>query len=95
VRYAFGRAPSSVIGMAGTVVLALSVDISAAGTVVFAASSSVTCAGRYRGVLGEAGWGVWGATWNRAVFCGAGGFRVAPQGFMFCFSLLPVYVVEP
>ena len=47
--------------------------------------------GHWRGELllfGEAGMG-WGKTWNRAVFFGAGGFRVSPQ----CVSGLvpPVY----
>ena len=34
---------------------------------------------RRAGLSGEAGMGVWGKTWNRAVFSGPGGFRVFPQ----------------
>jgi hypothetical protein len=47
--------------------------------------------------LGEAGIGVWGKTWNRAVFVGAGGVPGVPPvrfriGLSFC---LFTRVVEP
>jgi len=51
-------------------------------------SSTVIGMGRYRGGFGEAGRGVWGETWNRAVFSrGRGGFRVSPQCFYQSFLL--------
>jgi len=59
------RRPGEIPRSRALVLLALSTVIRAAGTTA---------------ALGEAGKGVWGKTWNRAViFRGRGGFRVSPS----------------
>jgi len=80
-----------VMNSPGAVVFAPSPVIGAARTVVLRDFPGHWC-GRNCRLFGEAGVGVWGRTWNRAVVLrGRGGFGFSPSAFPDWSSLLSVY----